>query len=218
MRIKRILAVIIIAIVALSGAKTAGDAEIVEEKAAETVEIVKTEHKPKKINRVKIDLPAAVVEIPEPPKRKAETPEDKRALKFMQSDLGEWIVNYSYGEGIDPFLIFAMAERESNFKPDCVGDKGASIGLMQVQPKWNRERMEKLEVKDLKDPKDCVRVAIDILLEYAGRNSDLFYVLMAYNGGESYAKKYYETSPSDYAKEITERAAILCEIYEGATD
>lgn len=53
MRIKRILAVIIIAIVALSGAKTAGDAEIVEEKAAETVEIVKTEHKPKKINRVK---------------------------------------------------------------------------------------------------------------------------------------------------------------------
>ena len=77
MRIKRILAVIIIVIVVISGAKTAGDAEIVEEKATETVEIVKTKHKPKKIYREKIDLPAAVVEIPEPPKRKAETPEEK---------------------------------------------------------------------------------------------------------------------------------------------
>lgn len=218
MRIKRIIAVIIIVIVALSGVKTAGDAEIIEEKAEETAVIIKAERKPKKINREKVDLPVTVVEITEPPKRKAETPEDKKALGFMQSDLGDWIIKYSYGEGIDPFLIFAMAERESDFTPDCLGDKGASIGLMQVQPKWNLERMDKLEVEDLKDPKGCVRVAIDILLEYAERNSDLFYVLMAYNGGESYAKKYYETSPSKYAIEITERAAILCEIYEGVTD
>ena len=141
---------------------------------------------------------------------------DKKAMDFMKSDTGAWIIDYSYSQGIDPYLIFAIAERESGFRADLIGDHGESYGLMQVQPKWSRERMKRLGVKNLLDPKGCVKIAIDILLEYAEDNNDLYYVLMAYNGGPAYSKRYYETSPSDYALKVTERAAVLTEMYEGA--
>jgi hypothetical protein len=167
-------------------------------------------------SEIKTDIETKTVIEEKPVKEYSET--DAAALKFMQEDFGQWVISYAYGNDIDPYLIFAIMEHESDFKADAMGDNGESYGLMQVQKKWHAERMEKLGVTDLLDPQGNVKVGIDILQEYAGRNSDLYYVLMAYNGGEAYAKKYYETSPSAYAVEITERAAQLCEIYEEAAE
>lgn len=143
--------------------------------------------------------------------------EDKKALKFMKSELGRWIINYSYSRGIDPYLIFAIAERESDLNPDAVGDRGDSIGLMQIQPRWSRERMKRLRATNLKNPKDCVKVAIDILLEYRKEDNDLYFVLMAYNGGMGYAKRN-KNNTSDYALKVSDRAVILCRLYEGVTN
>nr|DAX42279.1 MAG TPA: Transglycosylase SLT domain [Caudoviricetes sp.] len=140
---------------------------------------------------------------------------DKKAVDFMNSSLGEWIIEYSGSKDIDPFLILAIAERESGLNPNVVGDNGASIGLMQIQPRWSRERMKSLGVADLKEPRGCVKVAIDILLEYKEKDSDLYFVLMAYNGGVAYAKMNINT-PSDYALKISERAAELSRLYEVA--
>lgn len=138
---------------------------------------------------------------------------DKKAVDFMNSSLGEWILEYSESKDIDPFLIFAIAERESGLNPNAVGDNGASIGLMQIQPSWSKERMKRLGVNDLGEPKGCVKVAIDILLEYKGKDSDLYFTLMAYNGGVSYAKRNINT-PSDYAVKVSERAVKLRRMYE----
>lgn len=138
---------------------------------------------------------------------------DKNAVDFMNSSLGEWIIEYSGSKDIDPFLIFAIAERESGLNPNAVGDNGASIGLMQIQPRWSRGRMKSLGVDDLKEPRGCVKVAIDILLEYKEKDSDLYFVLMAYNGGVAYAKRHINT-PSDYALKVSERAAELSRLYE----
>ena len=140
---------------------------------------------------------------------------DKKAVDFMNSSLGEWIIEYSGSKDIDPFLIFAIAERESGLNPNAVGDNGASIGLTQIQPRWSKERMKRLGVADLKEPRGCVKVAIDILLGYKEKDSDLYFVLMAYNGGVAYAKRHINT-PSDYALKISERAAELSRLYEVA--
>ena len=140
---------------------------------------------------------------------------DKNAVDFMNSSLGEWILEYSESKGIDPFLIFAIAERESGLNPSVVGDNGASIGLMQIQPRWSRERMKSLGVADLKEPRGCVKVAIDILLEYKEKDSDLYFVLMAYNGGVAYATRNINT-PSDYAIKVSKRAVELSRLYEVA--
>lgn len=140
---------------------------------------------------------------------------DKKAVDFMNSSLGEWIIEYSGSKDIDPFLILAIAERESGLNPNAVGDNGASIGLMQIQPKWSSERMKMLGVADLKEPRGCVKVAIDILLEYRGKDSGLYFVLMAYNGGVAYAKRHINT-PSDYALKVSERAIELSRLYEVA--
>ena len=145
--------------------------------------------------------------------KKAIKAADKKAVDFMNSSLGEWIREYSESKDIDPFLIFAIAERESGLNPSVVGDNGASIGLMQIQPRWSRERMKRLGVADLKEPRGCVKVAIDILLEYKEKDSDLYFVLMAYNGGVAYAKRNINT-PSDYAIKVSERAVELNRLYE----
>lgn len=138
---------------------------------------------------------------------------DKKAMEFINSSLGEWIIEYSASKNIDPFLIFAIAERESGLNPNAVGDNGASLGLMQIQPRWSRKRMKRLGVDDLREPRGCVKVAIDILLEYKEKDSDLYFVLMAYNGGMAYAKRNINT-PSDYALKVSERAVELSRLYE----
>ena len=138
---------------------------------------------------------------------------DKKAVEFINSSLGEWVIEYSVSKDIDPFLIFAIAERESGFNPNAVGDNGASLGLMQIQPRWSKERMKRLGVDDLREPRGCVKVAIDILLEYKEKDSDLYFVLMAYNGGMAYAKRNINT-PSDYALKVSERAVELSRLYE----
>lgn len=77
--------------------------------------------------------------------------------------------------------------------------------------------MKRLRATNLKNPKDCVKVAIDILLEYRKEDNDLYFVLMAYNGGMGYAKRN-KKNPSDYALKVSDRAVILCRLYEGVTN
>ena len=111
---------------------------------------------------------------------------------------------------IAPAIIIAMIERESNYKADAVGDNGNSLGLMQIQPRWNAERMERLGCTDLLDPYQNVTVGIDVVAELVGENTDLYWVLMAYNGGRQYATRNMNNETySDYALTVVERAREL---------
>ena len=109
-----------------------------------------------------------------------------------------------------PALIIAMIEQESNFDASAIGDDGASTGLMQIQSKWHEERMDKLGCTDLLNPFENVAVGIDYIAELKDIDSDLYWVLMAYNGGIQYANERMDAcNYSDYAVEITERAFEL---------
>lgn len=111
---------------------------------------------------------------------------------------------------VDPALIVAMIERESTFRIDAVGDSGRSLGLMQIQPRWNAERMNRLGCLDLLDPYQNVTVGVDIVAGYLDDGYSLEWTLMAYNGGPSYANNWYSQGViSDYAREIISRSASL---------
>lgn len=87
---------------------------------------------------------------------------------------------------IQPELVLAVIEQESQYKPEAIGDSGNSLGLMQIQPRWHGERMQKLGCDDLLDPYQNVTVGVDILAEKLAKGSTEW-ALMAYNGGNQYA-------------------------------
>lgn len=111
----------------------------------------------------------------------------------LDEDLQLHIIKLAKEYGIDPAIIFAIAHRESNYKSDVVGDSGASLGLMQVQPHWHGERMERLGCTDLFDPYQNVTVAIDYLVELLTRYQTIDKALTAYNKG------HYDGIVTEYA-------------------
>lgn len=112
--------------------------------------------------------------------------------------------------GIAPALVVAMIAQESDFEADEVGDDGSSTGLMQVQQKWHQERMDRLGCDNLLDPYQNITVAVDYIAELKDINPDLYWVLMAYNGGFQYADERMESGEySEYAVEVTQYAARL---------
>ena len=111
---------------------------------------------------------------------------------------------------VDPALIIAMIKKESTFGIDTVGDSGASLGLMQIQPRWNAERMNRLGCPDLLDPYQNITVGVDILAGYLNAGYSLEWSLMAYNGGPTYANKWYSQGViSDYAREVIATSKTL---------
>lgn len=89
-------------------------------------------------------------------------------------------------------LVMAIAEHESGFDPETVGDGGSSLGMMQINTRWHTGRMEALGVTDLTDPVQCAAVAIDYLRELEARygfEPESHELCLAYNMGPSGARK-----------------------------
>ena len=116
---------------------------------------------------------------------------DKKAVDFMNSSLGEWIIEYSGSKDIDPFLILAIAERESGLNPNAVGDNGASIGLMQIQPKYHQKRMEELGIVNLYDAQENVILGCAILSDLYDKYGNYEDALSVYNSGNTEDGKAY---------------------------
>ena len=121
----------------------------------------------------------------------------------LSEDLQDYIFELCEKNSIDPAIVVAMIFRESSFRASIVGDKGKSYGLMQIQPKWNQERMDRLNCQNLLDPYQNVTVGIDLISELNEKGKSIEWVLMAYNGGQSYAnKKVAKGEVSSYASKI----------------
>lgn len=128
---------------------------------------------------------------------------------LMDPELQLWVIDYAKGKGVDPYMIMAICEQESLCEYNLIGDHGESYGIMQVQPQWQQERLEERgwTANDLLDPQKCITIGIEIILEYQAKGYPLEIVLMAYNGGESYALK--RTDISTYALQIIDRTKQL---------
>lgn len=137
--------------------------------------------------------------------KKQNTPNKKKVKK--EQTFEEWLKEYCYSKHISPYLVMAVIETESKGQTDIIGDNGNSFGLMQIQKRFHTERMDKLGVNDLLDPKQNVIVGVDILLELFRQNDNINWVLMAYNGGVAYANRMQYVSR--YALDVTENMEII---------
>lgn len=122
----------------------------------------------------------------------------------LDKDLQNHIIQQAHANGIQPQIVMAMIERESDYDTACMGDSGESYGLMQIQPKWHSERMEKLGCTDLLDPYQNVTVGIDYLCELLSRyDGDMAKALVGYNQG------HYKGTVTAYANGVLARAEAL---------
>ena len=127
----------------------------------------------------------------------------------LDEDLQLHIIHLCEEYHISPAIVMAMIYRESNFQSDVIGDNGNSFGLMQIQPRWHYERMEKLGCLDLLDPYQNVTVGIDYLAEQIKRyDGDITKAIVAYNRG------HYSGTVTNYAKDVLAYAEKI-QITEG---
>lgn len=127
--------------------------------------------------------------------------------QYYDIPLSEYIQDTIFDEcekyNLSPALVIAMIYQESRFDDTVIGDNGRSYGLMQIQKRYHKDRMTKLCCTDLLDPTQNIKVGIDLLAELKAQNDNIFWVLMAYNGGVSYANKQIKNNNiSNYARDV----------------
>lgn len=121
----------------------------------------------------------------------------------LSEDLQLYIIGLCEEKHIDPAVIMAMIWRESSYNPSAIGDSGDSLGLMQIQPKWNMALMQELGCLDLLDPYQNVTVGIEVLSEKLELYGDMAMALVGYNSG------WFNGIVTNYANDVLEKAEEL---------
>lgn len=185
-------------------AKDVGD--LAEFRPLETVEVTVIDTGLDEMDGV--ETPAFEIEI----EKEVEIEEEKPRFFDvpLDEDLQTYIFELSEDIGIDPAIVIAIIEKESNYDASAVGDHGRSLGLMQIQFRWHTARMAELGCDDLLDARQNVCVGIDILADLLEEGESIEWVLMAYNGGHAYADHLAsEGRVSEYAAEVLKMAEEL---------
>ena len=112
----------------------------------------------------------------------------------LQQDIRELAERYE----VSYELVLAVIMTESSGKTDAVGDGGASVGLMQIQPKWYGELITESGLS-VDKPIENVELGIRILLGFIEENDgSLDKTLKQYNSGNpdyegnEYIERVYE--------------------------
>lgn len=142
-------------------------------------------------------------------KKQAEIEENEPYWTTYDIPLSDELQDYTMAVcetyGVDVELVFGIMAVESNYNIKAKGDGGNSLGLMQIQPRWNKARMKRLGVTDLLDPHQNILCGVDILAELLEKY-DTEKALVCYNMGESGAKGKTSTS---YSRKVLEKAGEL---------
>lgn len=93
--------------------------------------------------------------------------------------------------GLNPDIVKALIEEESGWVASAEGDNGQSVGLMQIQERWHKDRMKRLGANDLYDPEQNITVGCDILSELLNKYGNYRDALSVYNSGNIHDGKQY---------------------------
>ena len=150
---------------------------------------------------------------------------DKQDTPLLSADLDattQWAIYDVCDRDNQLFCtVMAIAWKESLYQTDIIGDGGDSIGMMQINTRWNTDRMERLGVTDLTDPVQSAMVAVDLLRELAetfdSGISDTT-TLMAYNMGPTGAKRAMDagTYETTYTQEVIAMLQTYLQEMEGS--
>lgn len=99
---------------------------------------------------------------------------------------------------INESYIIALVEKESGYRPKAKRtENGLSVGLMQIQVRWHRD---KIHGRDVSDPDTNVSIGAQILGTCGAKHAyDPTKTLMCYNGYRS----------REYARKVIARATEL---------
>jgi soluble lytic murein transglycosylase-like protein len=120
---------------------------------------------------------------------------------------GEIIAALSQTHGVDPMLVRALIQVESNYKPQARSPRGA-MGLMQLMPSTARE----YKVRNPFDPKANIEAGIKHLKALIDRFGVVEKALAAYNAGEGAVQRFNGIPPyretRNYVSKILSLAGI----------
>ena len=130
------------------------------------------------------------VSYPDPqpePESEAQSP---ATAALGPSPYEEIIAAVSQAHGVDPMLVKALIQVESNYKPRARSPRGA-MGLMQLMPSTARE----YRVRNPFDPRANIEAGIQHLKGLIDRFKGVELALAAYNAGEGAVKKFNGIPP-----------------------
>jgi hypothetical protein len=127
----------------------------------------------------------------------------------MDEDLQEYVHYLSQGYDVEFSFVMAVIEHESSFKADTISSTN-DFGLMQINKVNHKWLTANLGINDFLDPYQNTKAGVHMLNDLFQKYEEPAKVLMAYNCGESGARKLwnqgiYETS---YSRSIMKQAAI----------
>lgn len=126
---------------------------------------------------------------------------ESRAPSLTATPYNEIITTMAQAHGVDPVLISALIQVESNYRPTARSHKGA-MGLMQLMPSTARQ----YNVRNPYDPKSNIGAGVKHLKSLLDRLGAVDLALAAYNAGEGAVKKFNGIPPyretRDYVRKI----------------
>ena len=115
------------------------------------------------------------------------------------------IERYADQYSVDPILVRAVIQVESDFHPNCLSNKGAR-GLMQLMP----ETAQRYGVKDIFDPEENIRGGVAYLADLLEMfSNDLPRALAAYNAGEGAVTRHGGIPPYNETMTYVKRALTV---------
>lgn len=127
---------------------------------------------------------------------------------LAQTPYGEIIAAMSEAHGVDPLLVRALIQVESNYRPRAKSNKGA-MGLMQLMPATAREH----KVRNPYDPKANIGAGVKHLKALIDRfDGALDMALAAYNAGEGAVMKFGGIPPYRETRNYVSKILLLAGI------
>lgn len=126
----------------------------------------------------------------------------------LDDDTQQMILDKANHFNIDFAFTMAVIDKESSFNPKA--DSGSSVGLMQINRVNHGWLSEEVGFTDFWDPEQNVTAGLYMLQDLFEKYEDPALVLMAYNMGESGARKLWDKGiyTSDYAEAVLQQAEI----------
>ena len=115
------------------------------------------------------------------------------------------IDRHAVAHRVDPVLVRAVIQVESNFNPRCISNKGAR-GLMQLMP----ETARRYGVRNILDPDQNIQGGVRYLADLVAMfPNDLPRALAAYNAGENAVIRYGAIPPYEETMTYVKRALTV---------
>ena len=143
-------------------------------------------------------------EVPYPEPEPVVAPE--QTASATENPYGELIASLSEAHGVDPNLVRALIQVESNYRPQAKSARGA-MGLMQLMPSTARE----YNVRNPYDPKSNVAAGVKHLKSLIDRWG-VEMALAAYNAGEGAVRKFNGVPPYQETRNYVSRILALAGI------